>query len=71
MGSLSVQQLATLLNLLSKESAEALSLETLCQHFNTSFPKTEAFKVGSAITHLMQFPGSPSSILLWPTQPCL
>ncbi len=57
MGSLSVQQLATLLNLLSKESSESLTLEILCQHFNTSFPKSEAFKVGSVITHLLQFPG--------------
>ena len=58
MGSLSVQQLATLLNLLSKESSEALTLEALCHRLNTNFPKSDAYKVGTALSQFLQFPGN-------------
>jgi hypothetical protein len=58
MASLSVQQLASLLTLLSKDSADTLTLEALCHRLSTNFPKSDAFKVGSAITHLLQYPGN-------------
>ena len=58
MGSLSVQQLATLLNLLSKESSETLTLEALCHRLNTNFPKSDAYKVGTALSQFLQFPGN-------------
>jgi hypothetical protein len=51
-------QLSQLLTLLSEDVVGKNSLDVLCHRLHLNFPSTEAFKVSSAIVHLLQQPGN-------------